>query len=123
MEDSVLERQPSPDCLFCRIVGGELDADVVAQTEDLLAFNDLNPQAPRHILIIPKAHIPTTNDLVASEAELVGNMVLLARKIAEDDFADAGYRLVLNTNRQAGQTVFHLHLHVLAGRYLNWPPG
>ena len=111
-------------CLFCRLVRRELPVDVVRETEDLLAFNDVNPQAPRHLLVIPKAHIPTVNDLKPEDAPLVGRMVLLAREIAEDhDFAEAGYRLVLNCNRHAGQSVFHIHLHLLGGRFMHWPPG
>ncbi len=98
--------------------------DVVRETEDLLAFNDVNPQAPRHVLIVPKAHIPTANDLRADDAPLIGRMVLLAREIAEDhEYAEPGYRLVLNTNRHAGQSVFHVHLHLLGGRFMHWPPG
>jgi histidine triad (HIT) family protein len=118
------DRPADPKCLFCRLVQRELPVDVVRETEDLLAFNDVNPQAPRHVLVIPKAHIATTNDLVAEEAALVGRMVLLARDIAEDhEFAEAGYRLVLNCNRHAGQSVWHIHLHLLGGRFLTWPPG
>ena len=119
-----MERSADPDCLFCKIVAREVPAEVVAETDDLIAFNDINPQAPRHILVVPKAHIPTVNDLQAEEGELIGRMVLLARDFAEDhEYSGAGYRLVLNCNRQAGQSVFHIHMHVLAGRYLSWPPG
>jgi histidine triad (HIT) family protein len=118
------ERPADPKCLFCRLVSRELPVDVVRETDELLAFNDVNPQAPRHVLVIPKAHIPTTNALEESEAALVGRMVLLARDLAEDhDFAEPGYRLVLNCNRHAGQSVFHIHLHLLGGRFLHWPPG
>jgi histidine triad (HIT) family protein len=113
-----------PKCLFCRLVKRELPVDVVRETEELLAFNDVNPQAPRHVLVIPKAHIPTVNDLRPEDAPLMGRMVLLAREIAEDhEFAEGGYRLVLNTNRHAGQSVFHIHLHLLGGRFMHWPPG
>ncbi|GIW71136.1 MAG: putative HIT-like protein [Planctomycetota bacterium] len=119
-----MDRPAKADCLFCRIVKREVPADIVAETDELLAFHDVNPQAPHHVLIVPKGHIATTNDLLAEEAALVGRMVLLARDIAEDhDFAQSGYRLVLNCNRQAGQSVYHLHLHLLGGRYLSWPPG
>jgi histidine triad (HIT) family protein len=119
-----VDRPAQTDCLFCKIARGEIPADVVAQTDDLLAFNDVNPQAPRHILIVPKGHIATTNDLAAEEAELVGRMVLMARDIAEEhEFAESGYRLVLNCNSHGGQSVYHIHLHMLGGRYLTWPPG
>lgn len=115
---------PDQSCLFCRLVKRELPVDVVRETEDLLAFNDVNPQAPRHVLVIPKMHIATPNDLKGEDAALVGRMVLLARDIAEDhDFAESGYRLVMNCNRHAGQSVFHLHLHLLGGRFMHWPPG
>lgn len=118
------DRKPDPKCLFCRIVRRELPADIVRETDDLIAFNDVNPQAPRHVLVVPKAHIPTTNDLAAEEAPLVGRMVLLARDLAEDhEFAESGYRLVLNCNRHAGQSVWHVHLHILGGRFMHWPPG
>lgn len=111
-------------CLFCRLAKRELPVDVVRETEDLLAVNDVNPQAPRHILVIPKAHVATVNDLKPEDAALLGRMVLLAKDIAEDhEFAEAGYRLVLNCNRHGGQSVFHLHLHLLGGRFMHWPPG
>lgn len=119
-----MSRLPDPKCLFCRLVMREVPVDVVRDTEDLLAFNDVNPQAPRHVIIIPKAHVPTVNDLRPDDAALVGRIVLLAKEIAEDhDFADAGYRLVFNVNRHAGQSVFHIHLHLLGGRFMHWPPG
>ncbi len=115
---------PEATCLFCRIVRGELPNEKVAETDDLYAFRDINPQAPYHILVVPKRHIPTVNDLPEADADLVGRMILLARDFAEDqDFAAEGYRLVLNTNRAAGQSVFHIHLHLLGGRHLSWPPG
>jgi len=118
------DRALAKDCLFCRIIRREIPSDVVRETEDLLAFNDINPQAPRHVLIIPKAHVATVNDLIPEEAPLVGKMFLLAKEIAEDhEFAEAGYRLVTNCGKAAGQAVYHIHLHVLAGRHLSWPPG
>ncbi len=121
---SAVDRSGERDCLFCKIVRGEIPADVVARTDRLLAFNDINPQAPHHILVIPHDHLPTLNDLGAEHAELVGQMVLLAKDIAEEnDFAEAGYRVVCNCNRHGGQSVYHLHLHLLGGRYLSWPPG
>jgi len=111
-------------CLFCRIVAGEIPASKVYEDELLLAFNDINPQAPMHVLVIPKAHVATTNDLSAEHDALVGSMVRRAAAIArERGFDGSGFRTVLNTNAQAGQTVFHLHLHVIGGRPMAWPPG
>ena len=112
------------DCLFCRMVNGELKPDVIYEDEDILAFRDINPQAPIHILVIPKTHIATLNDLEAEHADLIGNLFLTAKKIAkEGGFSESGYRTLINCNRQAGQTVFHVHLHILAGRSMHWPPG
>jgi histidine triad (HIT) family protein len=112
------------DCLFCRIARREIPASVVFEDERLLAFNDINPQAPLHALVIPKQHVATLNDLTAEDAALVGDMVRAAAAIArEKGYAERGFRTVFNTNADAGQTVFHIHLHVLAGRGLSWPPG
>lgn len=112
------------DCLFCRMVTGEIQPDMVREDEELIAFRDINPQAPLHVLVVPRRHIATTNDLGPDEAALVGRMVLAAREIAaEEGVAETGYRLVFNCNEGAGQSVFHLHLHLLAGRRLGWPPG
>lgn len=112
------------DCLFCRIVRKEIPASVVYEDDDLLAFNDINAQAPLHVLVIPKRHIATLNDLSPQDDALAGQMVRRAAAIArEKGFADRGFRTVFNTNAEAGQTVFHIHLHVLAGRGLTWPPG
>ena len=112
------------DCLFCKIRDGEIPGDVVYENDDVLAFRDVNPQAPTHILVIPRKHIATTNDLEAADAAVVGKMMLAAKKIAADEgFAAEGYRLVLNCNEGAGQTVFHIHMHLLGGRRLTWPPG
>ena len=112
------------DCLFCKIINGDIPADIVYQDDDVLGFKDVNPQAPTHILFIPKKHIATVNDLEDNDAVLVGKLYLAAKKIAADaGFADDGYRLVMNCNAGAGQTVFHIHLHMLAGRALSWPPG
>jgi histidine triad (HIT) family protein len=106
------------------MVAGEIQPDVVFEDDDVLAFRDVNPQAPLHVLVIPKAHIKTTNDLNAENVGLVGKMVLAARQIAMDEgVADAGYRMVMNCNADAGQSVYHIHLHVLAGRPMHWPPG
>lgn len=112
------------DCLFCKIVAGDIPADIVYQDDDLLAFRDVSPQAPTHILIIPKQHIETTNDLDETTAPLIGQMYLVAKQIAKDEgLADDGYRLVMNCNRNGGQSVYHIHLHLLGGRQLTWPPG
>ena len=111
-------------CLFCKIVAGEIPAAKVYEDERLIAFNDINPQAPMHVLIVPKRHVATLNDLGADDDDLVGAMVRAAAKIARDRGRDGpGYRTVFNCNAQAGQTVFHIHLHVLGGRVMTWPPG
>lgn len=112
------------DCLFCRIVGGEIPAEVVHESETTMAFRDITPQAPTHVLIIPRRHISTINDLTADDKELVGSLYLAAKEIAEQEgLADDGYRVVMNCGEEAGQSVFHIHLHLLGGRLLNWPPG
>ncbi len=112
------------DCLFCRVVAGEIPAKVVFQDKHLVAFQDINPQAPMHVLVISKAHIPTLNDLGPEHDALVGEMTRRAAAIArERGFADRGFRTIFNTNREAGQSVFHIHMHALAGRPLGWPPG
>ena len=113
-----------PDCIFCKISAGEINSDIVHETDRIVAFRDVNPQAPTHILIIPRQHIATINDLTASDAELVGQLYLAAKKIAADEgLANPGYRVVMNCNAGAGQSVFHVHLHLLGGRPFNWPPG
>ena len=112
------------DCLFCKMVAGEIKPDTVYEDEKVLAFRDISPQAPMHVLVIPKRHISTLNDLQDKDAELVGQLSLAAAKVAEQEgLAEAGYRTVMNCNSDAGQTVFHVHMHVLAGRRLTWPPG
>jgi histidine triad (HIT) family protein len=112
------------DCLFCKMAAGEIKPDLVYETESLLVFRDINPQAPLHGLVIPRKHIATTNDLDVADAGLVGEMVLAAQHVAGvEGYAQPGYRLVMNCNADAGQTVFHIHLHLLAGRPLSWPPG
>ena len=112
------------DCLFCKIATGEIPGDIVHEDERLVAFSDINPQAPTHVLIIPRRHIGTLNHLTADDTDLVGAMVHLASRIAaERGHAEAGYRTVFNCNAAAGQTVFHIHLHLLAGRDMTWPPG
>ena len=112
------------DCLFCKFVSGEIKADVVYEDDHVLAFRDINPQAPVHVLVIPKRHISTLNDLTPDDAELVGRLYLAAKQVARDEGIDeAGYRTIMNCNEQAGQTVFHIHLHLLGGRGMSWPPG
>lgn len=112
------------DCLFCKMVAGDIQPEVVLENEHVLAFRDLNPQAPTHVLVIPKIHIATINDLNADVAPLLGHMYLAARQIAaECGIAESGYRTVINCGADGGQSVFHLHLHVLGGRGLAWPPG
>ena len=112
------------DCLFCKIIAGHIPGNIVHQDETMIAFKDINPQAPLHVLIVPRRHIATLNDLSVEDDALVGSMLRRAAAIAKEHGYDArGYRAVFNTNRDAGQTVFHIHLHVLAGRGLGWPPG
>ena len=111
-------------CLFCRIINREIPASIVYEDERLLAFNDINPQASTHVLIVPKRHISTLNDLEPGDDAVVGEMVRRAAAIAGERGIDAsGFRAVFNTNRDAGQTVFHIHLHLIGGRSLAWPPG
>ena len=111
-------------CLFCKIIAGDIPADIVYESDDALAFRDINPQAPTHVLVIPRKHIATINDLDASDREIVGSLYMAAKEIAaEEGMAEDGYRAVMNCNAGAGQTVFHIHLHVLGGRQLTWPPG
>jgi histidine triad (HIT) family protein len=111
-------------CLFCRIVSGEIPASKVYEDDEVLAFNDINPQAPLHVLIVPKRHVATLNDLADGDEGLAGTLVRRAAAIARTNgYADRGYRVVFNCNPEAGQTVFHVHLHLLAGRGLGWPPG
>jgi histidine triad (HIT) family protein len=111
-------------CLFCKIIAGEIPASKVYEDDRLIAFNDINPQAPLHVLIVPLRHVATLNDLGPGDDGLVGKMLRRAAAIAaEKGYAGRGYRTVFNCNSEAGQTVFHIHLHLLAGRGLGWPPG
>lgn len=113
-----------PDTIFGRIAAGEVPADILYEDEHLVAFRDLGPQAPTHILVIPRKPIPTLNDLEEADAELAGRLLLAAARIARQlGISKAGYRVVINCNADGGQTVFHLHLHLLGGRPLHWPPG
>jgi histidine triad (HIT) family protein len=117
------------DCLFCRMVAGEIPTDVVHQTDRVFAFRDINPQAPTHVLVIPKEHHATVGALVSADAGLLGEVVAGAQTVAlqeglvTDGGAEPGYRLVTNTGAQAGQSVHHVHFHVLGGRRMEWPPG
>jgi histidine triad (HIT) family protein len=112
------------DCIFCRIVNGDIPATKVHEDDDVVAFRDLNPQAPLHVLVVPRRHIATIGDLTAGDDPLVGAMVRTAATIAAQyGYGERGYRTVFNCNADGGQTVFHVHLHLLAGRGLTWPPG
>jgi histidine triad (HIT) family protein len=111
------------DCVFCRIGRKEIPAKVVHEDAQVLAFEDLNPQAPTHTLVIPKAHFATFDDVGPGEEGLLGRMILVAAKVARDKGLAAGYRLVGNCREEAGQSVFHIHLHLLGGRRFGWPPG
>lgn len=112
------------ECLFCKIANGEIPATIIREDERVVAFRDLSPQAPVHALVIPRRHITTLNDLGEDDAALLGHMVLTAQQIAEQEgIAESGFRVVMNCNREGGQTVFHIHLHLLGGRGMHWPPG
>jgi len=112
------------DCLFCKMATAEISVEFIYEDDFLLAFKDINPQAPFHVLIIPRKHISTINDIAEEDSSLIGNMTLLAAKLAQQNgFANAGYRTVMNCNADGGQSVFHIHMHVLAGRAMSWPPG
>jgi histidine triad (HIT) family protein len=111
-------------CLFCKIVTGEIRATILFEDNDIIAFPDINPQAPSHLLIIPKRHIATINDIVPTDQQLIGKMVLIAKQLAHQAGQSlAGYRLVFNVNADGGQAVYHIHLHLLGGRQMIWPPG
>ncbi len=112
------------DCLFCKIAAGEIPATKVYEDEQFVVFRDINPQAPTHVLIVPRQHIATINELADSDTDVVGRLFLAARDIArQEGFAEDGYRVTMNCNAAAGQTVFHIHLHLLGGRNFTWPPG
>ena len=113
-----------PDCLFCKIVAGEIPADLVAESGRTIAFRDINPQAPTHVLVIPREHYPELATMGAADGELLAEVVAQAHRVAEaEGIASSGYRVVFNTGIEAGQTVFHAHAHVLGGRRMAWPPG
>ncbi len=111
-------------CLFCKIVAKEIPATIVAENDQAVAFRDLHPVAPTHVLVVPRKHVEDVNHLEPADAGIYAQMLLLAREVAKADGIDAsGYRLVLNTGPDAGQSVFHMHMHVLGGRPMSWPPG
>lgn len=113
-----------PGCVFCKIAAGTIDADVVFEDDKVIAFRDLNPQAPTHILIIPRNHVSTINDLTQAEVADAGHLFLAAKAVAKQEgLHDKGYRVVMNCMEGAGQSVFHIHMHLLGGRPLSWPPG
>lgn len=112
------------ETIFDKIIRKEISADIVYEDTEILAFKDINPQAPTHILIIPKLQIPTINDIEVNQTELIGKIIFRAKLIAKEmGFAESGYRLVFNCNEDGGQEVYHIHLHLLAGRAMKWPPG
>jgi len=111
-------------CLFCKIIKKEIPSSIVFENENILAFNDINPQAPIHILLIPKEHVASLNEIPEEKKDILSDLLLRARQIAEEKgIAQTGYRLVLNTEKDSGQEVFHVHLHLLGGRRMSWPPG
>lgn len=111
-------------CIFCKIAKNEVKSSIVYEDDAVVVFKDLNPQAPHHVLIIPRQHIATTNDITEENASIYGRMALAAKKVAQQlGVSEDGYRLVNNCNRDGGQTVFHIHMHLLAGRAMDWPPG
>ena len=113
-----------PDCLFCKIIAGEIPGTVLYKDERLVVLKDINPQAPMHVLVVPRRHVATLNDLAQEDDVLVGEMIRRAAAVAaENGYAERGYRTVFNCNADAGQAVFHIHLHVIGGRRLGWPPG
>ena len=112
------------DCLFCKMISGEITPDTVYEDDHVFAFRDINPQAPTHVLVVPRKHVATLNDFEPADAELLGRLQLAAATIARaEGIADAGYRTVINCNAGAGPSVFHVHAHVLGGRPMSWPPG
>jgi len=116
-------QESAMNCLFCSIIDKQIPADIVYEDEHVLAFRDINPQSPQHMLIIPKQHISTLNDAEEDDALVLGRLSLAAAKLAKQlGFADDGYRTVMNCNNHGGQTVYHIHLHLLGGKALGWPP-
>lgn len=112
----------SSDCIFCKIINGEIPANKLYEDDEILAFWDLSPQAPKHFLVIPKKHISAPDDVAAADEALIGKVIRMGSKLAKENGVEQ-FRLVMNNGPEAGQTVFHLHMHVLGGRSMNWPPG
>ena len=113
----------NPDCLFCKIVAREIPSDQVHADDDVIAFRDINPQAPTHVLVIPRRHIPDAHALSRDDGEILARLFTVTRQVADAEGLDVGYRVVTNVGEEAGQSVFHLHLHLLGGRRMHWPPG
>ncbi|TES86239.1 MAG: histidine triad nucleotide-binding protein [Candidatus Aminicenantes bacterium] len=112
------------DCIFCKIINKEIPASIVFEDEKMIAFNDINPQAPIHILLIPREHFASLNDIPEEKKNILSHLLLKARQIAQEkEIAEKGYRIVLNTEKDSGQEVFHIHFHLLGGRRMHWPPG
>lgn len=112
------------ECIFCKIISKEITASIVYEDERIIAFSDINPQAPVHILLIPKEHFPSLNEIPEDKKDILSHILLKAKEIArEKEIADRGYRIVLNTARESGQEVLHIHFHLLGGRQMSWPPG
>lgn len=112
------------DCIFCKIVAGDIPAEKLLQNDDIVVFRDLNPQAPTHLLAIPKQHIASINEMDEGDVAVAGKLFLAAKEVAAiEGLSESGYRVVMNCGKGAGQTVFHMHLHILGGRALSWPPG
>jgi histidine triad (HIT) family protein len=112
-----------PECIFCRIARGELESQIVAEDDQVVAFRDTNPQAPTHVLVIPRKHIDALDRISAGDGALMAQLMMMANQVADQENLDSGYRIVINNGTGAGQSVFHLHLHVLGGRTMSWPPG
>jgi histidine triad (HIT) family protein len=124
MRAMAIRRDRDPDCLFCKIVAGEVPSDRVLEDEALVAFRDIAPRAPTHILLVPREHIPSVREVTKADGELLAHLFVTAQRIAtEEGIAEPGYRLVANVGRWGGQSVDHLHLHLLGGRAMTWPPG
>jgi len=112
------------DCIFCKIINKEIPASIVYEDERMIAFDDINPQAPVHVLLIPKEHYPSLNEIPEDKKDVLSHLILKAREIArEKEIGERGYRIVLNTARESGQDVLHIHFHLLGGRQMSWPPG
>jgi histidine triad (HIT) family protein len=112
-----------PDCLFCKIVAGEVPSDRVHEDDEVIAFRDIAPRAPTHVLVVPRRHIPDAHALTDTDGELLARLFAVVRKVADDAGLGAGYRVVTNVGPESGQTVFHLHFHLIGGRPMAWPPG